>query len=327
MNIAVTGASGHVGNVLCRELIKAGHKVKGLVHWDEDDLANIGVEMVRGDILEKDTLNNLCRDSEIIFHLAAKISIDEKERDLVYRTNIHGTQNLLEAASKFPIKKLIHFSTIHALDPFPLDSELNETRPFIDHTNMIYEQSKTESEKLVLKAASEGLDAVVITPTAIIGPYDYKPSFLGQALIKMYKNSLPMLVPGGYDWVDVRDVVACSIAAADKGKKGERYIASGHFLSLKDLSKLVSQVTGRKTPSFTGTTALAKIGLPFITLYARIKNEAPLYTGNSLEILKYSNRFISHAKAGSELNYKPRPLADTLKDTFDWYIKNGLIKN
>lgn len=326
MNIAVTGASGHVGNVLCRELIKIGHKVKVLVHEDENDLMHIGVEMIRGDLLEKDSLINLCEGSDVVFHLAAKISIDEKEKDLVYRTNVTGTKNLLEAALKSQTSKFIHFSTIHALDPFPLDQELNETRSFIEHTHMIYEQSKTEGEKLVMETAEKGLNATIITPTAIIGPYDFKPSYLGQALIKMYTNSLPMLVPGGYNWVDVRDVVTCAIATVEKGKKGERYIASGHYLSLKELSIMISKVTGQKTPTFTGPAILANVGLPFISLYARLKNEDPLYTSNSLEILKNSNRFISHAKASSQLNYHPRPMEITLKDTFDWFNLKDLIK-
>ena len=325
MKVAVTGASGHVGNVLCRELIKQGHRVRALIHQDTDDLESIGVEMVQGDLMDINSLEKLCMDCELVFHLAAKISIDEKEKDLVRLTNVTGTQNLIKAAIKTGIKKFIHFSTIHALDPFPLDQEMDETKPFISHTHMIYEQSKTESEKLVLEAVREGFNAVIITPTAIIGPYDYKPSFLGQALIKMYTNSLPMLVPGGYDWVDIRDVVACALAAGEKGRKGERYIVSGHYLSLKELSKMISKVTGRKTPSYTGPTILAKIGLPFIALYSKLRNEDPLYTSNSLEILKNSNSRISHAKATAELNYQPRPLEETLMDTFDWFNKNGLI--
>jgi dihydroflavonol-4-reductase len=326
MKIAVTGASGHVGNVLCRELIKQGHRVRALIHQDIDDLNRIGLEMVQGNLLDFVSLENLCQECDAVYHLAAKISIDEKEKDLVFLTNVTGTQNLIKAALKTEIKKFIHFSTIHALDPFPLDQELDETKPFIGYTRMIYEQSKTESEKLVLEGVRSGLNAVIITPTAIIGPFDFRPSFLGQALIKMYTNSLPMLVPGGYDWVDVRDVVSCAIAAATRGRKGERYLASGHYLSLKELSQMINKVTGHKTPTFSGPTILAKIGLPFISLYARLKNEDPLYTSNSLEILKNSNRSISHAKATKELNYQPRSLEETLRDTFEWYNKNGLIK-
>jgi dihydroflavonol-4-reductase len=325
MEIAVTGASGHVGNVLCRQLVEQGHKVKALIHRDENDLLTMGVEMIRGDILEPQSLASLCRGTDVLFHLAAKISIDEKEKEIVYRTNVEGTKNIIEAARVFGTGKIIHFSTIHALDPFPLDEKLNESRPLISHTHMIYEQSKTEGERLILNAIDEGLNAVIITPTAIIGPYDYKPSFLGQALIKIYKNSLPMLVPGGYDWVDVRDVVGCALAAAEKGRKGERYLASGYYLSLKELSLMISKVTGRKTPAFTGPAFLAKIGLPFISLYAKLKNEVPLYTSNSLEILEHSNRCISHDKASKELNYQPRPIEESLRDTFDWYKTNGLI--
>jgi dihydroflavonol-4-reductase len=326
MKIAVTGASGHVGNVLCRELVGRGHKVKVLIHHDKEDLESIGVEMVPGDLMDVNSLENLCKECEMVYHLAAKISINEKDKDLVYRTNVEGTRNLIGVCLKTGIKKFIHFSTIHTLDQFPLDEELNESRPFIVHTQMIYEQSKTESEKLVLDAVRSGLNAVILTPTAIVGPFDYRPSYLGQALIKIYNNSLPMIVPGGYNWVDVRDVVACTISAAENGCSGERYIVSGSWVSLKELSRMIGQITGRKTTSFTGPTLLAKIGLPFILLYSRLKKEDPLYTNNSLEILKNSNRNISHAKAQKDLNYYPRPLEITIKDTFAWYRQHGLIE-
>ncbi len=325
MKVAVTGASGHVGNCLIRKLIEKGSEVIVLRHDDEDDLKNMEVQIVEGNVLDKDSLNKLCHQADQVFHLAAKISIDEKEKELVYRTNVEGTKNVIAACNEQKIKRLIHFSSIHTLDPFPMGQTLDETRPMIADTHMIYEKSKKEGEKLVLEAAAKGLPAVILTPTAIIGPYDNKPSYLGQALIKIYSNKLPMLIGGGYDWVDVRDVVDGAISASEKGRPGERYILSGKWISLKDLSNMISQISHRKTPSFVAPSFLAHIGLPFIKLYADLKKEHPLYTRDALEILKNSNPFISSRKAQTELGYNPRPIEETLMDTFDYFKTKGFV--
>lgn len=325
MKVAVTGATGHVGNALCRILIGRGFHVKALVHHDNSNLPDANIHIIEGDLLNRASLIKLCSDAEIVIHLAARISINGKDRENVYRTNVEGTQNLVDVCQKLKTKRFIHFSSIHTLEQFPLDKELNETRPYIQHSDMVYEESKTAAEKLVLKAVESGLNGVVIIPTAIIGPYDYRPSYLGQALIKIYNNTLPMLVPGGYNWVDVRDVVDCAMIAAEKAKPGERYIVSGHWESLENLSRLIGETTARKTPTFVAPTLLARIGQPFINLYSKMNSTEPLYTMNSLNILKYSNRIISHALASEKLGYNPRPLAETIKDTFDWYRQNKMI--
>ena len=261
----------------------------------------------------------------MVFHLAAKIAIDKKERDLVYLTNVQGTQNLVDVCIENNIKRFIHFSSIHAYDPHPIDEVLDENRAYIGKTKLIYEQSKAASEKLVINSVKKGLNAIVLNPTAVIGPFDYQDSYLGQALIKIYDNKLPMLVPGGYDWVDVRDIVNASIAAIEKGGVGERYLLSGHYVSLKDLSLLIGQIGKRKTPKLLAPLFLAKIGLPFIKLYSIIMNEHPLYTSESLEILKNSNKFISSLKAEKELGYYARPIIETLNDTFEWYKQHGRV--
>lgn len=325
MKVAITGGSGHIGNCLIRELIKKGAKIKALVHNFDDSLKNLDLEFVKGDLTDKNSLDKLCTDADVVFHLAARIAIDKKNTDVVYNTNVQGTQNLIDVCITKKVKRLIHFSSIHALDPYPLDEVLDENRAFIGSTKLIYEQSKADSEKIVIKAAQNGLNAVVLNPTAVIGPYDFKGSYLGQALIKIYQNKLPMLVPGGYDWVDVRDVVNASIAAITHGKSGGRFILSGHYLSLKELSELIGKVSNQKTPRLLAPLFLAKIGLPFIKLYSNITNEHPLYTSESLDILKNSNKLISNAKATQELGFIARPLEETLKDTFAWYKENGTI--
>ena len=327
MKAAITGASGHIGNCLTRELLRKGVKVKALVHNKDNDLKDLDIELLNGDLLDTDSLTRLCEDVDYVFHLAARISIDEKDRELVYRTNVDGTRNLVNACVKNNVKRLLHFSSIHAYTIHPRDAVLDETRPLIENSNVVYEKSKADGERVVLHAVQNGLDAVILNPTAVIGPYDYNRSYLGQALIKIYLNKLPMLIPGGYDWVDVRDVVNGTINAIEKGRKGEKYLLSGHFYQLKQLSQMIAKCNDGKTPQFEVPMIFARIGLPFIRIFAKLRNEHPLYTGESLDILKNSPRNISNSKAVRELGYTTRSLEETLKDTFIWYKQNNLMPN
>lgn len=325
MKVAVTGACGHIGNNLCKELIEQGFKVKALL-LECETLNQPEVEIIRGNILDKESLYELSKDVDYLFHLAAIISVDKKDQDQVYQVNVEGTRNIVEVCKSQNVKRLVHFSTIHTYNPHPLDEPLDETRSQLRHTDMMYEQSKLEGENIVKKAISEGLDAVIIHPTAVYGPNDYKPSLLGQALIKIYNNEIPMLVKGGYDWVDVRDITKGTIEACKKGKKGEDYILSGNWMSLADLSALIGSLMNRKTPRKTASLLLAKIGLPFIQLWAKIRNEHPLYTKDTLNILKESHQNISCKKAAEEFEYSPRPTEVSLKDTFDWFKQNEMIE-
>ncbi len=325
MKIAVTGANGHVGANLCRSLIAEGHEVKALIHKNSNSLKDLDLEMVRGGLNDTSALRNLCKGTEVVFHLAAMISIDGQKNKLL-ETNVEGTKNLAGVIMEDGVRRMVHFSSIHALSHFPLDKPMDETRPLITDGQMWYEITKSKAEKFIMDQTSNGLDAVVINPTAIVGPYDFKPSLVGTVLIRLYKNSLPALVPGGYNWVDVRDVVRGAIAAMDKGRKGERYILGGNWISVRDLAMTVEKVTGKRINKFTIPTAVAKIGVPFIKAYAKIFRQEPLYTYESLKTLLDVNTMISYKKAATELGYSPRDFEITIRDTMDWYKTNGYLK-
>lgn len=324
MRVAVTGASGHIGNCLVQELKKQGAEIRVLVHDFRSDLDEMNIELIPGNLLEPESLVNLCEGADVVFHLAAQIAIENRSSEHVYETNVTGTKNIIKAANRSGVRKFIHFSSIHAFQVGSPGSILDESRPLIDTSRTIYEFSKAEGEREVMKAVKEGLNAVIINPTAVIGPFDYRNSLLGQAILKIYRNKLPFLVPGGYNWVDVRDVVAASINAIESGRKGENYILSGKFCSLKDLSTLISKISGCKIPA-TVPVSLARLACPFINLYSTFLNKQPLYTYQSLDILVNSPDNISNAKARKELGYEPRPLEQTLRDTFDWYRANNFI--
>jgi dihydroflavonol-4-reductase len=325
MKIAVTGASGHIGNCLVRELKKQGAGIKALVHNFRDDLDKMDVELIQGNLLEPESLISLCEGVDVVFHLGAQIAIENRSSELVYKTNVTGTKNIIKAANNGGVKKFIHFSSIHAFQTKPSDRILDETRSLVETNRTIYEFTKAEGEREVMKAVKEGLNAVILNPTAVIGPFDCRGSLLGQALLKIYKNKLPFLVSGGYNWVDVRDVVSASIQAIESGRMGEKYILSGEFCSLQDLSVMINKISACKIPVIVPV-SLARLACPFFQIYSSVTKKEPLYTYQSLDILVNSPANISNAKAREELGYEPRPLEQTLTDTFNWYRANNFLK-
>ncbi len=324
MTVAVTGASGHIGNNLCRELIHQGYKVKALINKDNTAVKGLDIETVKGNITDIEALNKLTENADIVFHLAAIISISGNSKDYLSKVNVQGTKNIIDASVKQKVKKFIHFSSIHALNQFPLEKELNEKNQLADGNCTAYDQTKADAERLVLKAVENGLDAHILNPTSVVGINDFKSSLVGQAFLKIANGKLPALIPGGFDWVDVRDIVKGAIDSIDKGIKGERYLLSGHWKSLEDLATEINLYTKRKNP-IKIPLFVAKIGVPFIYLYSKITDNDPLYTFESLEILNQSNKHISFQKAKDRLNYQPRSFKETIQDTYDWYEKQGLI--
>jgi dihydroflavonol-4-reductase len=326
MKIAVTGANGHIGVNLCAQLKARGHSVKALCHENDFGLKHIQVECHKGDLLDQDFLRTFVKETDIVIHLAAKISIRGDYDGMVRRINVDGTRNILEAARESGTSRFIHFSSIHAFEQEPLDELLDETRPVVTRNGFAYDMSKSEGERMVLSAAKDGFDALVLCPTAIIGPADYEPSLTGKAMLQLYRHQIPALVPGGYNWVDVRDVVDGCISSIEKGKRGEKYLLSSEWIDLKGISGIISRVTGKKTTSLEMPFWVAGLGLPFITAYSKITGGDPLYTGESLHILRNGSRNISHKKATNDLGYSPRRIEETIKDLFAWFRNNGFLE-
>ncbi len=325
MKVAVTGASGHIGVNLCRELVKQGHTVKALVHQNTESLQGIPLETVKGDLRDRASLTALVQKSDTVIHLAAAISIQGNRTGDLFDINVEGTRRILEATQNAYVKRFIHFSTIHALEQSPFDRVLDENRPLALKDKMAYSRSKAWAEKAVLEETERGLDIVILSPTAVIGPFDFGPSLMGRALILLALGKLPALVPGGYDWVDVRDVVNATLEAMEKGKKGERYLLPGHWKTLEQISELVSTITDRRPRRITCPNWLARFGLPLINLYCSLYDTEPLYTRDSLYTLRMSHKNISHQKAAEFLGYRPRPFEETLKDTLDWFKEQGIL--
>jgi dihydroflavonol-4-reductase len=323
MKISITGASGHIGTNLCRALLEQGHDLRVLVNRYTDSLEGLNLEYIKGNVMKTGSLNALSDGADFLIHLAASISINGNRR--ILDTNVEGTRNVIKAAEKNGVRRLVHFSSIHALVHDPLEEPLDESRSLALNDPIIYNRSKALAEQAVFEAVAGGLDAVVINPTSVMGPNDFKPSLVGQAIIQLYNDKLPALIPGGYDWVDVRDVVSGTIAALEKGRTGQSYLLSGHFVSLADLYKKLRELKGSGKNLTLLPFWLAELGVPFLKAWARLTGNKPLYTRESVKILKSAHPSISSDKAARELGYKARPFEETLKDTITWFRENHYL--
>jgi dihydroflavonol-4-reductase len=327
MTAVITGASGHVGANLVRALIEQGRRPRCLVHVDRRALEGLDVELVTGSI---DNVDALCRAFDgagVVFHLAACISLSGRnDWPRVEAINVVGTRNVIEACRRAGVHRLVYFSSIHALKQAPLEQPVDESRPLVESRRCPpYDRSKAAAELEMRRAIEAGLDAVIIYPTAIIGPHDYQPSYLGRAILAMARDRLPAIVTGGFDWVDVRDVVAGALNAEKQAPPGSRYLLSGHWLSMCEMAARIREYMGSKNKKPVCPLWLARLGAPVVEALGRRHGQEPLYTGTSLRALR-SNRRISHGKAARELGYRPRPFQETLVDTLDWFGEQGRIE-
>lgn len=322
MTVVVTGASGHLGANLVRTLLDRGERVRVLVHRSSAALADLEdrLEIAEGSVCEPASLGPALSQADRVYHLAGVISIDGDPDGRVHRVNVEGTRNVARACLEQRVNRLVHVSSVHAFDMDPRDEILDETRRQVADSprHSAYDRSKALGERAVREAVLAGLDAVIVNPTGIMGPVDHGPSRLGQLLRDLATGKLPALLDGGFDFVDVRDVVDGTLAAAERGRSGENYILGNTWASLRELAELVASVGGGRPPILITPVWAARIGVPFARLAARLSRSEPLFTRESLEVL-VSNRSISSRKSRTELGYSPRPLATTVADTLAWF--------
>jgi dihydroflavonol-4-reductase len=325
--ILVTGAGGHIGNVLVRELLSKGERVRALLLPGESrqSLSGLNIEIVEGNVLDPASLDAAFKDIQDVFHLAGIISIQSSGNEMVHRVNVEGTRNILKAAREHSIRKLIYTSSIHAFLRIPPGQIIDERIPF-DVTCCVgeYDYSKAEASLAVQQAAKEGLNAVLVCPTGVIGPHDYRRSEMGQVILDSLKPSLQLTIEGAYDFVDVRDIAKGEILALEKGKAGEAYILSGEQISMLSLAHRVRELAGIHAPILKLPYPAAKLAAQFTGLYSRLTHQKTRLTHYSL-VTVVGNSTISHAKATQELGYAPRSMGETIADTVRWFMENKAL--
>jgi nucleoside-diphosphate-sugar epimerase len=325
--IVITGATGHLGNVLVRKLVNMNKKVRALIIPGEDivSLEGLEVEKVDGDVCVPDSLRKAFEGAEIVYHCAGIISILPGQQKQLYQVNVLGTRNVVNMCLETKVKRLVYTSSIHALSEPAPGIVIDESREF-NPENVLgeYSKSKTLGTLEVIKGIEKGLDAVILCPSGIIGPHDYRVSEMGKLIVDFVKGKVKAYVDGAYDFVDVRDVAEGLILACEKGKKGECYILSGQQISVRQLLKFLEEISGVKVPSFKILHQVARAAGFFNVLYCNLMKIKPLFTPFSIDVLA-SNSLVSCQKAQDELGYSPRSIYESIKETVQWFKQKGIV--
>lgn len=323
MRVAVTGATGHLGANVVRAFLARGHDVRAIARRvDGSALHGLALERVAADVLDLPGLVAAFAGCDIVVHLAARISIRGDRDGEVRRTNVEGTRNAAAAARAAGVGRFVHVSSVHAMRLDAVEGIADESRPLVGAGAFAYDRSKAEGERIVLGAAAEGLDALVLRPTGIIGPHDFRLSRAGAMLREFFRGERPFLIPGGFDWVDARDVAAAIVAAVTRGRAGQAYLLSGNWVSIADLARLCGEVGGLGRSRIVLPRWMAMAALPFVEALAEIRRGEPLFTRESLAAVASNTRSLSSRKAADELGFAARPVVETLRDTLDW-LKTG----
>lgn len=323
MRAAVTGAAGFLGNNLCRALLGRGHQVRALVHQRREAIAGLAVEIVEGELADRAALDRLVAGCDVVFHLAARISLAPWQREALHTTNVLGTRAVVDACVRARTM-LVHTSSIHALAARPRDRRLDEASPPADAEQPYYDQSKAEGEREVRSGVARGLAAVIVNPTALIGPHDYGPSQMGQLFADLYRGKIPAVVDGGFVWVDVRDVAQQLVAIGEARPPSDRYLLPGHHATLRELAAHIAQISGRRGAQRVLPGWLASAIAPLAEGAARLTGSEPALSRASLAVLRH-HQHVDGSRAARELGFAPRPLQTTLEDLIADFARREIV--
>jgi dihydroflavonol-4-reductase len=320
----VTGGGGRLGNVLVRQLVENGQKVRVLEPGSlPESLAGLDIEFMSGSVLDAGDVGRATDGADVVYHLAAKIDLSPKKDPMMYTLNVEGSRKVVDACLSRGLR-LVHTSSHHAVVREPLDEPLTEDKPLALNEKCEYHRSKAIGETIVLDACERGLDAVIVNPGSMIGPYDFEPSILGAVLIDMYYGRIPVLLQMLSDYVDVRDVADGMIAASEKGRCGERYFLTGDVIPTMEMVSLYGEISGAKVPTRALPLWVGWVLLPFALAGSAVTKKEPFITADMLRA-SVSNEVVSHDKAHRELGYTIRTLRESLTDAVDWYRERGWL--
>ncbi|HZQ76995.1 MAG TPA: NAD-dependent epimerase/dehydratase family protein [Acidimicrobiia bacterium] len=327
MRFVVTGASGHLGGNAVRALLAASETVRAVDLRPGAALNGLDVEFVRADVLDPSALETAFAGAEFVLHLAARISIAGDPDGSVRRVNVDGVRHVAEAALAAGVRRLVHCSSLHAYDVAAIRGPVRENAlRAVDPRLPAYDRSKAAGEDELRRVVDRGLDAVILNPSGMVGPVDLEPSRMGRVLLAMFRGRMPVTVTGAFDWVDVRDVAAALLAAAERGRTGENYLVGGHRATVTELGRLAAEASGRRPPRTALPLRPVKAAAEAAVRLAGPRRAGRLLlTPESLHALE-TDPAVDCSKAIAELGYRPRPLSETVNDLHTSFAADGRVR-
>jgi len=323
MRFLVTGATGLLGNNVVRQLLAAGESVRVLARPTADPrpLAGLDVEVAAGDVRNFDSVRCACQGISAVIHAAGYVHVGWKQADLHRAINVEGTRHVAIAAREAGAK-LVHVSTVNALGLGRLEQPADEETALPGIIAVPYVTTKREAERIVLEEVNRGLWAAIVNPATMFGPWDWKPSS-GKMLLEVTRQSLFAPV-GSASFGDARDVAAAAIAALNQGQPGRRYILAGHNLPYQVVWRQIAGLVGKGGPRLPMGPIFRALGAPLCDLKTLLTGVEGAANSAALAMGRQSHCFTS-ARAERELGYRIRPLDETLRDAWQWFVEHGYV--
>ncbi|ELR98930.1 hopanoid-associated sugar epimerase [Gloeocapsa sp. PCC 73106] len=316
----VTGGTGFIGANLVRLLLNQGYSVKALVRPQSrlDNLKGLDVEIVTGD-LNSPNLADLMQDCRVLFHVAAHYSLWRREAEELYRCNVLGTRNILEAARQSQIERVVYTSSVAAIGVGTNGEPVDETHQSpVEKLVGNYKKSKFLAEQEAYQAVTQGQDIVIVNPSTPVGALDIKPTPTGEIILRFLRRQMPAYVNTGLNVIDVKDVAWGHLLALEKGKTGDRYILGNQNLTLKQLLDLLSQITGLSAPERTVPLwvplTLARIDEFLLTPLGK----SPTLAVDAVQMSRQTMYYDS-SKAVKFLGLPQSPIENALTEAIAWF--------
>jgi dihydroflavonol-4-reductase len=329
MKTLITGASGFIGSSVLRELVREGQEVKALVRPTSDrrNLAGLPVEIAVGDLNDRASLDRALEGCSSLFHVAADYRLWVPDPEEMYKANVNGTLNIMEAAIKAGVTRIVYTSSVATMGLTSDGSPADETTP-VTFAEMIgdYKRSKFLAEGEVLRMVKEAdLPAVIVNPSTPVGPRDIKSTPTGRMILQAASGQMPAYVDTGLNLVHVDDVARGHLLALRHGKIGERYILGGCNMTLKEILMELAAITGNPVPRIRLPHRLVLPVAYIAEGWARLTgSREPLLTVNGIKLAR-KRMFFSSKKAKSELAFTARPVTEALRDAVHWFKENGYL--
>ncbi len=333
MTTLVTGATGFIGGNLARALWARGEDVRALVRPSANDLAirETGVAQVTGDLLDSESVQRAVAGCETVYHCAATYAFWSPHPCEVYRSNVTGTENLLDAARRAGVRRVVFTSSVSTIgipdqgsdDPESLGTEEMPPRPAL--LIGYYKQSKYASEQIALAANDGEMEVVVVNPCAPVGEWDVKPTPTGQIPLSFARGKAPGYIATGMNLVDVADVAEGHILAMERGVPGERYILGYRNLTLKEIFDILSKITGRRAPNIR-IPHWAILGIAYLDEFIEgtLLRRLPAVPVEAIKVARHP-MYVSSGKAVSELGLPQSPVEVALEKAIRWFRDHGYI--
>ncbi|MCZ6535127.1 MAG: NAD-dependent epimerase/dehydratase family protein [Chloroflexi bacterium] len=327
MKVLVTGATGFIGGNLVRALKARGYDVRALVRDQSSTLTleNTGVEVVPGDVRDRESVARALEGCQAVFHCAALYTFWSLKPQEVYQVNVKGTKTVFEEALKSGVKGAVYTSTVSTIGIPKKGVGTEEMEPSPRDLIGHYKRSKYQGEKEALRAASKGMPEVVVNPTAPVGPWDVKPTPTGGIVLDFLRGRIPAYVNTGMNMVDVEDVATGHILALEKGQPGQRYILGNRNMTLKELLRTLESITGKKGPRLrVPINLVVALGIIDQLIEGKLLRRRPRIPLEGMRVAR-KPMYVSSAKAVRELGLPQSPVEGALEKAVRWFRDNGRV--